>query len=125
MAIRSTRRFVGKANLKSGMLVEFSYTKLKDNQKNNYVALVIDPNKDNYMHALLIDDLTDFQLISLITKIGESFVYDPDKPDQPLTNLQTNESYNKYLSIKDQRRYRTFLVNNISNLRQILIGEVK
>lgn len=124
MSLLSERRFIDIGNLSSGMLVEFSYTKISDDSTKSYIAIVIDPNKDNYLHALLIDDLSDFELVNLVVRLGDSFTFDPDKRADPLTNLKTDEAYNKYLGIKNQRRYRTFLVNKISSLRQILIGEL-
>lgn len=123
MALKSQRRFISKTNVTSGMLLEFSYTKTSDNTTKNYITLVIDPNKDNRMHALLVDDLSDMELVGMITRLG-SFNYDADNPANPLTNLKTDEAYTKYLGIKNDRRYRTFLVNNISSLRQILVGEL-
>ncbi len=123
MALRSERRFIAKNNVKSGMLVEFGYSKL-DNSSNKYTALVIDPNKNNYMHALLIDKLSDAELVSLVTQLG-SLNYDPEAKNAPITDLQNDEAYKNYTQIKDKRLYRTFRLNKISNLRQILIGELK
>lgn len=105
------------------MLVEFTYKKVSDGSTKKYIVLVIDPDKDKYLHALLIEDLSDNELVTMIKQLGE-FSYDADEKNKPLTDLQSNEAYNKYLGIKDQRRYRTFLVDNISNLRQILVGEL-
>ncbi len=123
MALRSVRRFIGINNVKSGMLVQFGYSKL-DNSNNSYTALVIDPNKNNYMHALLIDKLSDAELVSLVTQLG-SLNYDPEAKNAPITDLQNDEAYKNYTQIKDKRLYRTFRLNKISNLRQILIGELK
>jgi hypothetical protein len=123
MALRSVRRFIGINNVKSGMLVQFGYSKL-DNSSNSYTALVIDPNKNNYMHALLIDKLSDAELVSLVTQLG-SLNYDPEAKNAPITDLQNDEAYKNYTQIKDKRLYRTFRLNKISNLRQILIGELK
>jgi hypothetical protein len=131
MALRSERRFISKANIQSGMLVEFSYTKIKDGSTGSYMVLVIDPIKKNettgndQLHGLLIDDLTDMELIGLITKLG-GIEFNSDKPEAPLTNLQSDEAYSKYLNTtKSQRRYRTFVMKNVSNPRQILIGEIQ
>lgn len=123
MPLRSERRFIGKSKISSGMLIDFSYKKVSDGSSKNYTALVIDPDKDKYLHALLIEDLSDSELVGMITKLGQ-FSYNPDEPNKPLTDLQNDEAYNKYLGIKNERRYRTFLVDNISSLRQILIGEL-
>lgn len=123
MPLRSERRFIAKDKIQSGMMLEFSYKKIKDDSNDTYMVLVIDPDKDSYLHALKIDDLSDTELIGLITKLG-SFTYDPDNRKNPITNLQNDEAYNKYTGIKSDRRYRTFLKNNIVNPRQILLGNV-
>lgn len=131
MALRSERRFISKSNVQSGMLVEFSYTKIADGTTKSYMILVIDPSKKNestnneQLHGLLVDDLSDMELIGLITKLG-SFQFNPDDPAAPLTNLQSDSAYSKYLSTtKSQKRYRTFVTKNISSISQILIGEVQ
>jgi hypothetical protein len=128
MALRSERRFIANGNIESGMLLEFSYTKIKDGSIKSYMVLVIDPIKKNettgneQLHALLVDDLNDMELIQLITKLG-SFEFDPDNRAAPITNLQSDAAYTKYLgTVKSERRYRTFITKNISSLRQILIG---
>jgi hypothetical protein len=130
MALRSSRRFISKNNIKSGMLVEFSYKKIKDGGTGSYMILVIDPNKINesndnkHLHGILIDDLSDDDLMELVSVLGD------DKPNldirtAPLANLQSTEAYNRYLNTnKSKRIYRTFVVDNISNLRQILIGRL-
>ena len=114
MALRSERRFIAKNNIQSGMLLEFSYAKIKDGSTGTYTVLVIDPIKKNettgneQLHALLVDDLSDMQLIQLITKLG-NFEFDPDNRAAPITNLQSDEAYTKYLgTVKSERRYRTF-----------------
>ena len=128
MALRSERRFISKSKIESGMLLEFSYTKIADGASGLYTVLVIDPVKKNestgneQLHALLIDDLSDMELIGLITTLG-SFQFNPDERDAPLTNLQSDAAYTKYLSsTKSQRRYRTFILKNIASPQQILIG---
>ena len=123
MPLRSQRRFIAKSNISSGMLVEFTYKKISDGSSKSYTVLVIDPDKDKYLHALLIEDLSDSELVGMVTKLGQ-FSYNPDEPNKPITDLKSDEAYNKYLGIKNQRRYRTFLIDNISSLRQILIGEL-
>ena len=131
MALRSERRFISKSKIQSGMLLEFSYMKIADGATGTYTVLVIDPVKKNestgneQLHALLIDDLSDMELIGLITTLG-SFQFNPDERDAPLTNLQSDAAYTKYLSTtKSQRRYRTFILKNIASPQQILIGEIE
>ena len=131
MALRSERKFISKSKIESGMLLEFSYMKIADGATGKYTVLVIDPVKKNestgneQLHALLIDDLSDMELIGLITALG-SFQFNPDERDAPLTNLQSDAAYTKYLSTtKSQRRYRTFILKNIASPQQILIGEIE
>ena len=67
------------------MLLEFSYMKIADGTTGRYTVLVIDPIKKNestgneQLHALLIDDLNDMELIGLITALG-NFQFNPDVP---------------------------------------------
>jgi len=68
--------------------------------------------------------LSDAELVSLVTQLG-SLNYDPEAKNAPITDLQNDEAYKNYTQIKDKRLYRTFRLNKISNLRQILIGELK
>ena len=55
MALKSERRFISRDNIKSGMMLEFSYTK-ENGDTNSYEVIVIDPKKsmDNklYLHGL-------------------------------------------------------------------------
>jgi hypothetical protein len=133
MALRSERRFISKNNIKSGMLVEFSYKKIKDGNTGSYMVLVIDPAKKNesstndQLHGLLVDDLSDMDLVRISTEFGQVFNYSGDNRSNPITNLQSDEAYARYTTstIKNDRRYRTFVVDNISSLRQILIGELE
>jgi hypothetical protein len=131
MALRSERRFISKSNIQSGMLLEFSYTKKSDGSTKSYMVLVIDPSKENentkttQLHGILIDDLSDEELIKLVVTLG-NVQLTPDERSEPLVNLQSDEAYDKYVgSIKGDRRYRTFVTDNIANPRQILLGEIK
>jgi hypothetical protein len=115
------------------MLIEFSYTKIKDGSMGKYTVLVIDPSKKNesttntQLHGLLVDDLSDMDLVRISTEFGQTFNYNPDDRSNPITNLQSEDAYARYAAstMKNDRRYRTFAVNNISSLRQILIGELE
>jgi len=133
MALRSERKFISKGNIQSGMLVEFSYKKIKDGNTGKYTVLVIDPNKKNesttkdQLHGLLVDDLSDMDLVRISTEFGQTFNYNADDRSNPITNLQSGEAYSRYTAstMKNDRRYRTFVVDNISSLQQILIGELE
>ena len=128
MSLRSEARFIGLSAVQSGMMVTFAYKKSEDEVK-TYTAIVVDPAKPHktanvsHFHALLIDDLTDFEIIKLAAKLGNGISFNPDDRNAPLTDLASDESYAKYFSeFKLDRRYRTFLPDNILKLRQILIG---
>jgi hypothetical protein len=244
MPLRSERRFISKSNIQSGMLLEFSYTKKSDGFTKSYMVLVIDPAKKNentkttQLHGVLINDLSDDELIELVDTLGQRATdakvklytdpsyfgsvikdkvfdslpiinisasqlvgFEPDDKIQqpeskanvanivaglkrgdklppilvrkyengyqvldghhrfwaykllkvtsipsrivpnedieevdnlrderakPLVNLQSDETYDKYVeSIKSDRRYRTFVIDNIDNPRQILLGKIK
>jgi hypothetical protein len=128
MSLRSERRFISKQTIKSGMLVEFDYIPDGSASKGNYQVLIIDPSKYNngkqYLHGILTADLSDFDVISLITKLG-NLKLDPDERDMPLSELANDLAYANYKQyIKKERRYRTFLIDNIKTIKQILIGEL-
>jgi peroxiredoxin len=129
MALRSTRRFMSKSSIQSGMLLDITYKKGSGETK-TYSVLAIDPDKVNQhtnnrqLHGLLIDDLSDDDVIKLINVMGE-LTYDAEDKRAPLTDLQNNEAYEKFKANYDTKeRYRTFILENITNVRQILIGEV-
>jgi hypothetical protein len=129
MALRGTRRFTSKGNIQSGMLIDISYQKDSGETK-TYSVLVIDPDKTNQftnnrqLHGLLIDDLTDDGVIKLINDMGE-LTYDSEDKRAPLTDLQNNEAYQRFSANYDtKKRYRTFTLDNIKSVRQILIGEI-
>jgi hypothetical protein len=130
VALRSERRFISYSQVTTGMMVEFSYTK-DSGETGTYSAIVIDPSKKGenelYMHAILIDDLSDEEIVKLATEIGQEFNFDPDARRNPLTYLQTNEAYDRYRAsnIKPKRIYRTFVTNRIKMVRQILIGALE
>ena len=131
MAFLSERRFISMDNIQSGMFLEFKYVKESDGAIKSYKVLVIDPQKINentsqkYLHALLIDDFSDEDLMTLIVSLSGEFNYDPDSRDAPLGNLQTDESYRKFVSkYSNTDIYRTFKLTNMSTVRQILTGAV-
>lgn len=130
MPLRSERRFISYADIRSGMLVEFDYIPESGSGSKKYQVLVIDPNKQNLhtsdmcLHGLLTDDLGDFEVISLIAKIS-NLELDPEDRRSPITKLDTDAAYARYKgSVSKERRYRTFLRKNIKSVRQILTGEL-
>jgi hypothetical protein len=128
MSLKSERRILAKDKIQSGIMVEFSYTG-KQSKSDNYSIIVIDVVTSNgveYLHGLLLENLSDFDIVRLSTEIGKSFNFDPDERKMPLTSLNSDEAYDRYKAsiFKNDRRYRTFIMNNISNLQQILIGEL-
>jgi hypothetical protein len=94
-------------------------------------VIIIDPAKkagdDAYLHGLVIDNLSDMELVRLSTEIGKEFNYDPSERKAPITYLQSDAAYERYKAsgIVNERLYRTFLLSNVSNPRQILIGELE
>jgi hypothetical protein len=129
MALRSERRYISKGDIKSGMMLDITYQK-KSGETKPYTILVVDPTKQNQytttsqLHGILINDLTDAELIKLVVTIG-NLQYQEDRRS-PLTNLQSDEVYDKYKSLYgSQDRYRTFILENIKTARQILLGEAE
>jgi hypothetical protein len=129
MALRSERRFISKNDIQSGMMLDITYKK-KSGETKTYTILTIEPSKENQytkssqLHGILIDDLSDADIFKLIVSLGNLTVGDDRKA--PLTNLQSDDAYSKYKSLYgSQDRYRTFIIENIVNARQILIGELE
>lgn len=130
MSLRSSATYTSPGKIQSGMMIDFSYTK-KDSTAGRYEVIVIDPAKksgDNlYLHGLLIDDLSDMDLVRVSTEIGQVFNYDPDGDRKaPLTYLQSDVAYERYKAspFLSKRIYRTFLLESIRSPRQIVIGEL-
>ena len=132
MALRSERRFIGINSLKSGMMIEFNYTK-KSGGSGNYVVLVVDPKRQNeratepQLHGFVIDELSDSELIEFFTSFGKSTKLDyDDRRASVVEDLNTDEAYNTFKSSKyvKDRSYRTFNLSGMSSIRQILIGSV-
>jgi hypothetical protein len=130
MPLRSEGRYISPEEFQTGMMIDFSYTK-RDSTVQRYLAIVIDPAKktgDNiYLHALLIDGLSDMELVRLSIEVGQVFNYDPDDREAPITYLQSDDAYSRYKAspFLNQRIYRTFLLENVTSPRQILIGELE
>lgn len=127
MALRSERRFISPNNIESGMMIQFSYVK-ENGDSGLYEVIVIDPKKSVrekiYLHALLLEGMTDQEIFQLVARLGDTVNFNPDKRAEPLTNLQTDAAYERYKgsTLSSKRVYRTFLFDKISNARQILIG---
>jgi hypothetical protein len=109
------------------MIVDVDYKKLSG-ETETYQVLVIDPNKLNehtgnsQLHGVLVDDLHDNSLIELTIKMGK-FYYDPSNRRNPLTDLKTDDAYEKFKEHYGGKvRYRTFLIDNITSARQRLVG---
>lgn len=133
MPLRSERRFISISNVKSGMMVQFNYTK-KSGGTGSYVVLVVDPDKKNeratesQLHGFVIDELTDAELIEFFSSFGKSINLDyENRRANVVEELNTDEAYTKFASSKyvGDRKYRTFNLSGISNVRQILLGNVE
>ena len=131
MPLRSERRFINIRNVKPGMMLEFSYTKL-NGQGNKYVVLVIDPDRKNehasepQLHGYIIKDtMTDQEVIQFFSSFQSNLSLDYDDRRKSLVSeLDSDESYDKFLKSKyaDSRLYRTFNISKMSAVRQILLG---
>lgn len=133
MPIRSTRRFIGVNNIKSGMMIDFIYKK-KSGGSGSYVVLVVDPNRKNdrateaQLHGFVIDQLSDEELIEFFTSFGKSVNLDyTDKRASIVEDLNTDDAYTKFVSSKyvGNRSYRTFNLSGMSGVRQILLGTIE
>jgi hypothetical protein len=109
------------------MILDFRYNKLNGEAK-MYQALVIDPSKlDKHtgnlqMHGLLIDDLGDQELLEMLKMLG-SFFEAPPGWRNPIADYNSDAVYERIKQrITDiKKRYRTFLVDNITEPRQRIV----
>jgi len=133
MSIRSERRYVNLNDIESGMMIEFSYTK-KSGDTNSYIVLVIDPNKPNkytaesQLHGFVIDELSDMELIEFFSSFNKTLKFDyENRRASIIEGLNTDDAYSTFASSKyvKNRSYRTFNVNNMSQIRQVLLGSVE
>jgi hypothetical protein len=132
MPLRSERRYISPSNIKSGMMIEFSYSK-KSGGSGSYIVLVVDPNRKNdratepQLHGFVIDALSDSQLIEFFSSFSTSIniSYD-DRRASIVENLNTDEAYKAFSTSKyvKDRSYRTFNLSGMSQVRQVLIGSV-
>lgn len=133
MAIRSERRYIGLDDVKSGMMIEFNYSKAAGGA-GRYVVLVVDPRRQNdrargpQLHGFVIGDLSDSQLVEFFTSFGTSVKLDyEDRRASVVEDLNTQEAYSKFASSKfvKNRSYRTFNLNGMSKVRQVLLGSAE
>jgi len=132
MPLRSERRYISTSNIKSGMMIEFSYSK-KSGGSGSYVVLVVDPNRKNdratepQLHGFVIDALSDSQLIEFFSSFSTSInINYEDRRASIVENLNTDEAYKAFSTSKyvKDRSYRTFNLSGMSQVRQVLIGSV-
>lgn len=132
MPLRSERRFISISKVKSGMMIEFNYTKLSGNS-GTYTVLVVDPYRKNdratepQLHGFTIKELSDSELIEFFTSFGKSLNIDyTDRRASIVRDLNTDEAYEAFASSKyvKDRTYRTFNISKMSQVRQVLIGSV-
>jgi hypothetical protein len=132
MPLRSERRFISISNVKSGMMIEFNYTK-KSGGGGSYIVLVVDPNRKNehatesQLHGFVIDELTDDQLVEFFASFNKSINLDyTDRRASVVEGLNTDEAYSTFSTSKyvKDRSYRTFNLTAMSQVRQILLGSV-
>lgn len=132
MSLRSERRYIGVDDIKSGMMVQFSYSK-KSGGSDEYIVLVVDPKRQNeralepQLHGFVIEELSDRELIEFFTSLGTVTKIDyTDRRASVVEGLNTDEAYAKFKSTKyvKERSYRTFNISGISRARQILVGSI-
>lgn len=133
MAIRSVRRFIGLAGVRSGMMVQFNYAK-KSGGSGSYVVLVVDPNRKNeratepQLHGFVINDMSDSELIEFFSTFKKDINVElSNRSASVIEDLNTDEAYSTFRGSKyvENRSYRTFNHSGISQLRQILLGSVE
>lgn len=133
MPLRSERRYIGMNDVKSGMMVEFTYSK-KSGGSNNYMVLVVDPRRKNeratelQLHGFIIDNMTDDQLVEFFASFRKNVKMDyTDRRASVVEGLDSKEAYTTFVNSKyvKDRSYRTFNHSGITKIRQILLGMVK
>jgi len=133
MALRSERRFIGKGSIESGMMIEFTYQKTSGGG-GSYTVLVVDPALPNkyssamQLHGYSIASFDDKELIDFFASFGANMKLDKDnRRASVVEGLNSDKAYETFLSSKyaQDRTYRTFNLDNMSQVRQILIGEVE
>jgi hypothetical protein len=125
--LRSSPRYIAQKDIKSGMILDFGYNKLNGESK-MYQALVIDPSKSDehtgnlQLHGLLIDDLDDQKLLEMLKMLG-SFFEAPPGWRNPIADYNSDEVYEriKQRITDSKKRYRTFLVDNITRPQQRIV----
>lgn len=132
MPLRSERRFINIGNVKSGMMIQFKYTK-NSGESGQYVVLVVDPKRINkratepQLHGFVIDEMSDKELIEFFSSLQGNINIDyEDRRASIVEGLNTDEAYKKFAASKyvKDRSYRTFNLSGITGVRQILIGAI-
>jgi hypothetical protein len=133
MALRGQRRYININDVKSGMMVQFTYSK-KSGGTEEYVVLVIDPTRKNdhatepQLHGFTIKELSDNELIDFFNSLGSNKTITADDKRAPVVeSLNSDDAYAKFASSKyvSGRAYRTFNLSGISDVRQVLLGTVE
>lgn len=119
MSLRKKAQTIDKSKIRSGQVLEMSYTDVKDVSKTSMV-LVIDPNYNGKMHAIKLINFVEEDLINLIKDIrstGES--------RGALIEYQPTVLYEKFINSKytGRRNYRTYNIENISAVKRITVGQ--
>lgn len=132
MPLRSERRYMGVGDLKSGMMIQFNYTK-KSGDSGDYIVLVVDPSIPNkytgepQLHGFTIKELSDSELIEFFSSFNTQVKIDYDnRRGSVVEGLNTDDAYSAFANSRyvEDRSYRTFNLSKISQLRQILVGSV-
>lgn len=130
MALLSERRYISQTSIQSGMIVQFNYTKL-NGDSNQYTVLVIDPNRTNkhasqpQLHGYNLEDMSDEEIINLAGVFKKTININPETRNEPLVEeLNSSDAYENFSNsvFYDDRKYRTFNINAMSQVRQVLIS---
>jgi hypothetical protein len=132
MAIRGQRKYINISNVEPGMMIQFNYKKLSG-ETNEYVVLVIDPNRENehasqpQLHGYLLRDFSDKELVDFFSSLDTEAKIDPKSKTPVIKDINNDEMYSKFATSKyvSNRPYRTFNLTGISKVRQILVGKVQ
>lgn len=118
---RQGNRYISYSAMESGMIVRFAY------EGKQRIVLVIDPFRlnehanENQLHGIDISNFSNTELLNIAETFGVNLSYEEGKTFT--TGLNTTDAYMKYKSSQfvSTRKYRTYNVSKISQLRQVVI----
>lgn len=129
MALEIVEKPIVVSGIKSGMLVNLSYTKVSGGA-GNYFLFVINPSLPNsktgsqQLHAYNFGGIiNESQFVNILVDLNAALVLDTVNKEMKLEALADTEAYEARYVIPttDARPYRTFNIQNIGNATQLLI----